>query len=307
MHLRTALAASTLCLLMAGAAAADIEIHQKHRFDARPGATVVVDLSFHDVEVVAAPGDSVDVVVDMVIRGDGKSSKKAAAELEPQFRVDGDKLIIRSARKSGWSWKTVKAKGKVSIQMPPDIDLSIDSSSGGTDISGDFGDAVIRFDGSSGGLRVDGAAREVRADTSSGSIRAVVMRPLEFFSADVSSGSVSLVGGAHEARVDTSSGSIDLEGLLGEGIFDSSSGSITCRWDAIPAGTKVRADASSGSVTLSFPEDTQLAGWVEVSSGGIRTDFPGTMSKRHLDLKGGPGAVDIAVDTSSGSVRLLSN
>ena len=201
----------------------------------------------------------------------------------------------------------MSAKGKVTIQMPPDLDLSIDGSSGSARVSGDLGDSVVEFDASSGSLTVEGAMRELDVDISSGSVRASVMRPLDRFSVDASSGSVRLVGGAREANVDTSSGSINLAGLLGDGSFDSSSGSITAQWDSIPADANVRAGASSGSVTLSFPGNTLLGGSVEVSSGGIHSDFPGTMSKKHMDLTGGPGAVTAHVETSSGSVRLLAN
>ena len=307
MHVRTAIAASALCLLMAGTAAADIEIHQKHRFDARPGATVVVDASFHNIEVTAVPGDAVDVTVDVVVKGSGNSAKNAANALQPKFLVEGNKLIVRSIAKKGWSWKSISAKGTITVAMPPGMNLSIDSSSGGTKILGDFGDAVVNVDASSGSLKVDGAMRELGADLSSGSVRVAVMRPLEKFSVDASSGSVRLAGGAHEAHVDTSSGSINVAGLLGDAHFDTSSGGITARWNAIPGGTNVRAEASSGSVTLTFPEGTQFNGSVDVSSGGIRSDFPGAMHKKHLDLDGGSGAVNLTVETSSGGVKLLAN
>jgi len=307
MHVRTGFVATLFCLSIAGSAAADIEIHQKHRFDARPGATVVVDVSFHNVEVTAVPGDSVDVTVDVTVKGDGSSAKNAANDLQPQFLVEGDKLIIRSSKRKGWSWKSISAKGTVTVSMPPGMNLSVDSSSGGTRISGDFGDAVVDFDASSGSLTVDGAVREINADISSGSVRVAVMRPLDKFSADASSGSVRLTGGAREVHVDTSSGGINVEGLLGNGFFDTSSGSITARWTAIPAGASVRAEASSGGVNLTFPAGTQLEGSVDVSSGGIRSDFPGVTSKKHLALDGGPGAVKLSVETSSGGVKLLAN
>lgn len=307
MRIRTGLAASLLCFLVAATAAADIEIHQKHRFDARPGATVVVDASFHKVEVTAVPGDSVDVTVDITVKGSSGSAKNMANELQPQFLAEGNKLVVRSRTKKGWSWKRVSARGTITVAMPPGMHLSIDISSGSAEISGDLGDSVVDFDGSSGSLKIDGAMREVNADLSSGSVRVAVMRPLDVFSVDASSGSVRLAGGAREARVDTSSGSVHVVGLLGDGNFDTSSGSITAQWSAIPAGASVRADASSGSVRLTFPESTRLNGTVDVSSGGIETDFPGRKSKKHLDLDGGPDAVKITVDTSSGSVKLLAN
>lgn len=291
----------------AGAAAADVEIYQEHRFEARPGASLLVDVSFHSVEVTVRPGNTVDVAVEIEVKGSGSSSKNAANDLQPQFIDEGGRLIVRSTRSGGWSWKSVSARGKVVVKMPPGMDLTIDSSSGGARITGDLGDAVVHFDASSGGLTVEGAMRELHCDLSSGSVRATLDRPVDVFAADASSGSVGLSGGARKARVDTSSGGIALEGLLGDADLDASSGSISAQWDAIPAGATVRAGASSGSVTLRFPAGTVLAGSVDVSSGGIHTDFPGSMTKDHLTLGGGADAVDVRVETSSGSVKLLKN
>jgi DUF4097 and DUF4098 domain-containing protein YvlB len=308
MRERLAIAAFAALCLFATAASADIEIHEKHRFNARPGATVVVDVSFHDVEVTAQPGDVVDVTVDMTFKGDGSSAKNAANDYKPVFEEDGDRLIIRSTRKKGWSWKSVKANGRVTVHMPPDMNLTIDSSSGSATINGDFGNGVVDFDASSGSLTVDGAMRELHSDVSSGSVHATLSRPLDVFTADASSGSARLTGGARIAHVESSSGSINVSGLLGEGRFSASSGSIKAQWNAIPPHTTVRASASSGSVTLWFPKETRISGSVEVSSGGLHSDFPALVrGKDRLELDGGPDAVNIEVDTSSGSVKLLSN
>jgi hypothetical protein len=59
-------------------------------------------------------------------------------------------------------------------------------------------------------------------------------------------------------------------------------------------------------VRLTFPRGTVLAGSADTGSGTIRTDFPGNLNddRDHLVLAGGPGAVQVRVDTSSGSVRL---
>jgi hypothetical protein len=308
MRVRLTIAAIAALCLFATGASAEIEIHEKHRFDARPGATVVVDVSFHSVEVTAQPGSAVDVTVDLTIKGDGSSAKKIAEDLRPVFKDEGDELIIRSVRKKGWSWKSVKAKGKITVQMPPGMNLTIDSSSGTAKVYGDFGDAVVGFDASSGSLTVDGAMRELHSDVSSGSIRATVSRPLDVFTSDASSGSARLTGGARKAHVDSSSGSINVSGLLGEGILGASSGSIKAQWDAIPPNTTVRASASSGSVTLWFPKDTRISGSLDVSSGGLHSDFPALVrGKDKLVLDGGPDAVNVEVDTSSGNIKLLAN
>ena len=112
-----------------------------------------------------------------------------------------------------------------------------------------------------------------------------------------------------EAAVDASSGSVHLFDLLGPADIDTSSGSVELAWAAIGPGADVDVGASSGSVRLTFPVGTEFTGSVQTSSGGIRTDFPGTTNDRrnHLELEGGPDSVRLDVNTSSGGVRLMAD
>jgi len=292
-------------VLSANIADAQIELHQEHTFDARPGQTVAIDVSFHRVDVRIQPGATVHAVVDLSTSGSGSKAERAVAELTPVFQDKGDTLVIRSTRKGGWNWSSGKFKGSVIVTMPPDLDLRVDSSSGSITVDGDLGNASVSCDASSGSVAIDGAMRELVAGTSSGSIRADLTRPLERFSADASSGSIRLSGGARFASADTSSGSITLSGLLGDADMSASSGSITARWDSIPPSASIRAGASSGGVTLELPPGTELSGTVKTSSGGIRSDFPGTFERSSAEFNGGSGAVKIRVSTSSGGVKVL--
>jgi len=294
-------------ILTATVAQAEIELHQEHTFDARPGQTVSIDVSFHRVEVKIQPGSVVHAVVDISSSGSSGKAERAIEELTPVFQEKGDTIIIRSTRKGGWSWSTGRIKGEVTVTMPPDLNLTVDSSSGSITIEGDLGDADVDCDASSGSVTVRGAMKNLNADTSSGSIRAQVDRPLESFNADASSGSVRLSGGAYTASVDTSSGSITVAGLRGDADLSSSSGSISAQWDSIPPGASIDAGASSGSVTLELPAGTEISGSAKTSSGGIRSDFPGTFEKRSATFRGGSGAVEVRVSTSSGSVKVLEN
>jgi hypothetical protein len=293
-------------ILTAAVAQAQIELHQEHTFDARPGQTVSIDVSFHRVEVKIQPGAEVHAVVDISANGSSGKAERAIEELTPVFQEKGDTIIIRSTRKGGWNWWSGKIKGEVTVTMPPDLNLTVDSSSGSVTIEGDLGDADVDCDASSGSVTVRGAMQNLNVDTSSGSIKAEVSRPLESFNADASSGSVRLRGGAHSASVDTSSGSITLAGLRGDADLSASSGSISAQWDSIPPGASIDAGASSGSVTLELPPGTEIAGTAKTSSGSIiRSDFPGTFEKRSATFNGGPGAVDVRISTSSGSVNVI--
>ena len=299
--------AAIAALLPTSAEAATESLHREHVFPARPGQKVVVDVSFHEVEITARPGDTVEAVVDIEISGSASRVERLLRDLEPVFEQDENRILIRSARSAGFSWGWGRVQGRVVIAMPPDLDLTVDSSSGETIMRGDFGRATVDVDASSGGTRLQGAADAVAIDVSSGSVRLELDRPAESVRVDTSSGSVELAGGARSVTISTSSGSIEADGLLGDAVLDASSGSITARWDAIASGAEVTADSSSGGVRLTFPAGTKLAGRVDTSSGDIRTDFPGDVFERgsRLELAGGPDAVRISVDTSSGGVQLL--
>lgn len=295
-------------LCCATVAGADIDIVQEHVFDASPGQTVSIDVSFHKVKVIVEPGSQVHAVVELSTNSSSRKAEKAMEELAPVFKEKGDTLIIRSTRDGGWSsWWGNNVKGSVTVTMPPDLDLSIDSSSGSITISGDLGDGSVECDASSGSISIDGAMKNLAVDTSSGSTKVDLLRPVESFSADASSGGIRLYGGAHEASVDTSSGSITLEGLRGDASMGASSGSITAQWDSIPPNAEIDADASSGSVTIKLPPGTEVTGSASTGSGGIRSDFPGSFDRDSATFTGGSGAVEVRVSTSSGSVKVIEN
>lgn len=280
--------------------------HTERSFPAKSGGQVMVDASFHRVEVTARPGSTVDITVDLEISASAKKAKQLLADYEPRFETNGDKIVIRSIRKkSGWNWGTTRTNGLITVAMPPNMDLVVDNSSGSVLLKGDFGDAKASIDNSSGSVKGETAMTMLSVDNSSGKTDITVFRPLEQFHVDCSSGSVHLEGGAKEARVDTSSGRVQLGGLLGDATVDTSSGSVELDWASISPDSEVRVDTSSGGVKLSFPAGTTFRGDIDTSSGGIRSDF-GCLEKErdHCEFDGGPGSVRLAVDTSSGGVSL---
>ncbi len=297
-------------LLASSVAAAAVTSHTEKTFDAADIRKVVVDVSFHSVNVDAVAGSNIDVTIDLEFGGSSSKAERLLAEYEPTFKVVNGTLTIKSTREktSGWNWfsSSSRKKGEVQLYLPSDIDLVVDTSSGRAEVNGDFGDAKVVCDTSSGEVEFTGGARELRADTSSGSVRANLTRRAEVVWADTSSGDVYIEGPAAEVSADTSSGSVQAHGLLGDGDFDTSSGSVKASWDEAPAGTTVRADTSSGGVTLAFPDGTQLKGVVDTSSGGIDSDFPGEFSDRghHLKLRADGPAAKVTIDTSSGGVKI---
>ena len=291
-------------LLWAGSTWATTESsHTERSFPARSGEKVVVDVSFHDVDVRVRPGDTVDFVVDIKVSSTGSKAKKLLQDYEPVFTQRSGELRMRSHR-DGMSWGWVQTEGRVTVEMPPGMDLVVDGSSGECRVNGDFGDAKVVCDTSSGDIRVDGSMGELVADASSGDVEIRLSGEVHRVRADTSSGDVVLVGATPDLRVDTSSGEMKLRGLTGDADLGASSGDIQASWDRIPAGARISADTSSGGVRLQFPAGTDVSGHVDTSSGRISSDFTGVYERHHMELDGGPGAIRIVVDTSSGNVTL---
>jgi len=67
MRVRVPLVVIAAVFLAIATAHAGIALYPAHVFSARAGDTVVVDVSFHRVEVTAKPGDTVEVVVDIEV------------------------------------------------------------------------------------------------------------------------------------------------------------------------------------------------------------------------------------------------
>lgn len=308
MNTRTLFVTAILPFVGAVTAHAGVELHKEHTFAAAPGQRVVVKASIHEVDITVASGNTVRVTVDLESKSSSNKVNNQINELAPKFTEEGRDLIIRSTRKdTSWGGWPSKIKGRIAIVMPPDIDVAITASSGSISISGDLGGGAIDCNVSSGGLTMTGAARVFDGNISSGSIEIEVTRPFETFAANASSGNISLRGGATSARANTSSGNITLADLHGNAKMNASSGNITAEWNAIGTAGTVQADASSGDVTLVLPAGIRLAGQAKTSSGSIKSDFQGTFEAKQITFDGGPGAVEIGVGTSSGTVKILAN
>jgi hypothetical protein len=288
---------------LVAAGAATESSHTEKSFPAAEAESVVVDVSFHDVEVHVRPGDTVDFVVDIRVSASGPKARRILGDYEPVFSHRNGELRMRSTR-DGSSWGWVRAEGQVRVEMPPGMDLDVDGSSGECRVKGDLGAARVTCETSSGDIVVQGSARKVVADASSGDVEIRLSEEAESVRVSTSSGEVTVDGPMAELRVDTSSGDMRLRGLAGSADLGASSGDIEATWDRIPSGARVTANSSSGSVRFRFPAGTTLEGHVDTSSGRISSDFTGIYERHRMHFEGGPSAVRLVVDTSSGGVTL---
>jgi hypothetical protein len=326
-------------------AAEDATLHREKSFPAKPGGTVKVEASFHDVIVSVRPGETVDVTVDVKASGWPNGQQEFVKSCEPEFTQTGDTLVIRSKPKSRFSFGWQSLDARIEVRMPPGMALDAYSGSGHCSLKGDTG-ASARFHTGSGDIAVEGSCTSLDTSSGSGSViaklsgeadRAVLgagSGDLEFSgevreltmatgSGDATarlsgkaakvklnsgSGDLFITGGAGELGAKSGSGSITAEGLSGGARIETGSGDVRAKWDESPKGGQIGASSSSGSVSLTFPKDAQFTGLIDTSSGDIRCDFPGTLKgrdNRRFSLAGPAGSTDLQVETSSGDIQVI--
>jgi|GEM_PF-3378933 len=160
----------------------------------------------------------------------------------------------------------------------------------------------------SGDIQVSGPVRDLAAETGSGDVRLDLKGGKAKVSLRSGSGDLSLKGGAGDLTAKSGSGDITAEGLMGTALLKTSSGEISARWVEAPRSKKVFVRSSSGGVHLAFPIGASLSGILETSSGDLQCEFPGTLKGSHertFALTGPQGSAELAVETSSGDIRLV--
>ena len=289
-----------------GNLAASAEHHSKRSFAVIPGGTLRVDGGFQDIKLQLAPGNSVDIAVDMKVSSWPKDPEEVIKAHAPVYSMEGSTMVVRCRPKSGFGWGITNSSGTIAIKMPPGMAILLDTGSGDIEVKGDAGPVKVSCDTGSGDIKVEGSCKEFGADTGSGSVIATLSGQVSTAKVDTGSGDVTFRGTVGEIAVDTGSGNITVEGLTGGASLNTGSGDIRARWAGFRDGSRVAVDTGSGEVSIAMPAGTALSGELASSSGGIRSDFPGTSSERgrHFKLNGGTWSSKINVHTGSGDIQL---
>ncbi len=288
-------------VLVAVGAMAGTTAHFERSVAAGNIRVVQVDLSFHDLRVKVAPGDTIRVTVDLKAKND-----ELLEEARPVIEADGKVLRITARRSHHFKWRSGRVSGKVFIVMPPGRDLDVDTASGSCRVEGDLGSGDFDVDTASGDVTVDGGFAEGEIDAASGEVRLKLHRPVRGLEVQTASGDVTVDGEIAQFEAETSSGDVRVSGLMGTAEVDTASGDVTLRWGGTPSGATADIETASGDVGITLPEGATVAGMVTTSSGNIISDFPGAMKGRGriLELMADNPALRLEVSTSSGDVSI---
>lgn len=223
------------------AAAIDLDGAKLIEIEARAGSLVVEGRS--GLTRVSATGEAC------------ASDEDLLEGIQITTRRSGDRVRVSvEIPDSGWSFRNRTARLNLTVEVPDDVALSIDDSSGSIKVRGV---AATEIEDSSGEIIVEGVGGNLRIDDSSGSIRV----------RDV----------AGDVVVDDSSGGIDVRGVRGSvTIEDDSSGGIEI---ADVEGDVMVRDDSSGGIRVSeiggdFTVRHDGSGGIDYSGVRGRVDVP---------------------------------
>jgi len=186
-----------------------------------------------------------------------------------------------------------------------DGELHVNSHSAPVTATGTRGELDV--DVGSGDVGVTQAQGEVNVDTGSGSVDVTGFKGTTL---SIDTGSGDVTGSdfqGDELSVDTGSGEIRLSGVSAPRVsLETGSGRITTELRRDVASLAV--ETGSGDIAIRAPATLGAEVEIETSSGDIDTDFPlmvTRQSRDHMQGTIGDGKGSIAIETGSGSIKLL--
>lgn len=258
-----------------------IERTLEKTFPTEPGISVRVDVHSGPISVkVGEPGQVILRVEQTIYAASEAEADEILSKFAVSARMENGDVVFTSKRPrsgSGWSWLRgwgdSELKLKVSLIVPADTHLDLDTAGGSIRVAGET-TGNLRADTSGGSIKVGGGTGNINLDTSGGSIS--VGRTFGSLRADTSGGSIEVgyVGpDATDVNCDTSGGSIGI-GVDPRGKFDlhadTSGGRVSVKGLAFEpvkkgrthargpingGGARLRADTSGGSITISAAQE----------------------------------------------------
>jgi Toastrack DUF4097 len=297
-----------------------IDVNMSETFDIDGISSIEADMYFSDILVETNSSDKITLsYVGSFVSGEMID--------KPHLLISesSDGLQIKSAFRSGFNTGNSTLVLKLSIPEKLLKELQLGTSSGDIILSGSPSENLI-LDTASGKISLDGyRGKQLSTDSSSGDheIFNIEVDALNISSTsgdvtvhsgklvqsiiNTSSGDVTLEKtSSANLKIDLTSGRAKLEKYSGNLDFSSSSGSLMASFESV--GNEIRANSSSGDITLIFDADDGFTLNADTSSGDIDIEFPVTMTgnfdKDQFQGSVADGGGRVSIDTSSGDITI---
>jgi DUF4097 and DUF4098 domain-containing protein YvlB len=269
-------------------------------FAVAPGGHLSVKMDMGSIAVTG--GDSTQVVVRIKASG----SERELEDLSFAADKSGSDVTITGKRSSSgkWlGWWFTDANVNVTVEVPREYNLDLNTSGGGIKVRHLTGKALGRTSG--GRISLEDIKGAVNMRTSGGSVTLNALSgPVEVHTSGGPISANQIDGGL---RAHTSGGSIRFERISGPIEAHSSGGSINI--ELIGENQGIAARTSGGSVTLRLPASTSGTLNASTSGGSVSSDMRLTRSEiGKSSLRGtlNDGGPEIIARTSGGSIRVIS-
>ena len=203
-----------------------------------------------------------------------------------RYSASGGTLTIKFSERSSWSANMISKNLEVYIPraLSENFDkFTVDSTSGAVSVES-INAGAFKTDSVSGSLNiVNVTSSTFTADTTSGSIT------ISFVSADDMrldsvSGAIRISDvTARSVKGDTTSGSQELSGAFEHVDLESVSGKLTVTSTVVPA--SLRADSTSGGITITVPDEGAISVNFSSVSGKLTSDIPTTTKGRDAQFQ----------------------
>lgn len=326
---RAARAALTAVVLTCATlvARADVEDKITKSFPVAPGGQLTVELDRGSIEVKTADRESVEIEVARKAGGRDAAAKAILADHEVTATQDGDKVFLKAkfkgAKPSGWFGKSLELQVKVSVVLPRQFDVNLQTAGGHINVAELAGKLEARTSG--GHINFEKITGPISAGTSGGHIRIATAKgkvdihtsgghiDLSNIEGDVvaktSGGAIHADKIIGRTTLKTSGGSIGIAGLKGAVEAGTSGGGIEAELLEQPAGD-CSLKTSGGGITVTLVDGIAADVDLRTSGGRVSTDWPvatvvqGERNKNELRGKINGGGPLITAHTSGGGVHL---
>ncbi|MGH8272252.1 MAG: DUF4097 family beta strand repeat-containing protein [Gammaproteobacteria bacterium] len=285
--------------------------HKVANLAAHAGGAVQLSLSSHDVVVTVKTGDAVSVTTDIwAATGSDESKAKIIARYAPKVSAAGNDVVVRSPRNHGWhfgfGWGE-SPQAQITVVMPADMNISYRLGSGDFRFDNDGAASSIKGESGSGDVYVVSASKQLGLKAGSGDMLVKLANASAAVKLDTGSGDIGFSGTADSLSLGAGSGDITVNDAAAKSAsISTGSGDVVAHWQTLTAGASISGGAGSGDLLMYFPASTVIGGRISTGSGDVNTDFPATIHGSHhsYTLAGGPGAIQVEVNTGSGDVTL---
>jgi DUF4097 and DUF4098 domain-containing protein YvlB len=287
------LASALLIATTAFAAQRDLD----RSFTVTAGGKLTVDADGGTIQVSGTNANTVSVK----IRATGDEDRLEKVKLAADKTSDGVSVTAKRNGEGMRSWFGNEPKISVTVEVPRNYNLQLETSGGDIRVKDLNGAAIGRTSG--GRIVIENVQGEVRMKTSGGGMDVRnVQGPVEI---DTSGGSIAAGDIRGNLHAHTSGGSIRLEKVYGAIDAQTSGGSITL--DLSGENQGVIAKTSGGSISMRVPSSVKASLNASTSGGSVSCDLPLTTTNVGKAMLRGTlngGGPEILARTSGGSIRI---